>query len=93
MQNSVITGSNTSGQLNSTSSAATCEDWTSTTANGKPRCGFSWPRGGGGGGGGASHWISGWDASGCEPSVEASAMFGIGGGGGYGGFYCFALTP
>jgi hypothetical protein len=91
----MVTGSNTSGQLNSTTSASTCEDWTSTTSSGKPRCGFSWPRSMAKttGSGGASHWISGFDASGCAPSVESTSMTGIGGGGGYGGFYCFALQP
>jgi hypothetical protein len=84
----MVTGSNTSGQLYSASSVSTCEDWTSVTAKGKPRCGFSWPRSNK-----DNHWISGWDAAGCEPSVEADAQFGIGGGGGYGGFYCFALNP
>jgi hypothetical protein len=93
----MVTGSNTSGQLNAPSSDSTCADWTSTTANGKPRCGFSWPRNMGGmgktDGMSASHWISGFNAAGCAPSVESTVMSGIGGGGGYGGFYCFALTP
>ena len=94
----VITGSKTDGTLYS--STATCDDWTSTTAGGRPQCGFSWPRGGGGGGmGGSSHWISGLSAGGCKAGAEliqnGGGMGGaiIGSGGGYGGFYCFALNP
>ena len=37
-----ITGSNKFGKLYSPTS--TCEDWTSTTADSKPRCGLSWTR-------------------------------------------------
>jgi hypothetical protein len=92
----MLTGSNTSGKLNSTSSASTCEDWTSVTASGKPRCGFSWPRNNS-----DAHWISGWDAGGCAAGYDLSesSMAGsagdvsVGKGGGYGGFYCFALNP
>jgi hypothetical protein len=94
----MVTGSNTSGQLNNTSSASTCEDWTSTASSGRPHCGFAWPRGGMAmtSGGSASHWISGLDAPGCAASVHITtdnSGSGIGGGGGYGGFYCFALNP
>ncbi|MBN1575828.1 MAG: hypothetical protein JW913_04705, partial [Chitinispirillaceae bacterium] len=91
-----VTGSGTDGKLYKAS--ATCNDWTSLTGSG-PRCGFSWPRGGGGGGGSAAHWISGFNAEGCVAGIHiTSAMSGwpkgiIGAGGGYGGFYCFALNP
>jgi hypothetical protein len=91
----MVTASNTSGKL----SGNTCNDWTSKVdvsggRNGGPLCGFAWPRSMAKvEGGNASHWISGFTASGCSPSVEAQTMVGIGGGGGYGGFYCFALTP
>jgi hypothetical protein len=92
----MLTGSNTSGKLNSTSSASTCEDWTSVSASGKPRCGFSWPRNNS-----DANWISGWDAGGCAAGYDLneSSMAGsagdtsVGKGGGYGGFYCFALNP
>ncbi|MBN1306748.1 MAG: carboxypeptidase regulatory-like domain-containing protein [Chitinispirillaceae bacterium] len=98
-----VTGTGTNGQLYS--STATCEDWTSVTANRGPHCGFSWPRGGMwkttfGGGGSSSHWISAVSAPGCGAGIELVQRGGaspgstiIGGGGGYGGFYCFALNP
>jgi len=98
-----LTGSGTDGRLYSAS--ATCRDWTTddgSPENGTPRCGLSWPRGNGGGGGGGngSHWISLFDAPGCKAGIqlEQSGPAGrlpeiIGGGGGYGGFYCFALKP
>ncbi|MBN1309393.1 MAG: hypothetical protein JXA18_15845, partial [Chitinispirillaceae bacterium] len=93
-----VTGTGTNGKLYS--STATCADWTSVTASGRPHCGFSWPRnmGGGGFGGSASHWISGFDASGCKAGIHITSSMGgssgiIGDNGGYGGFYCFALNP
>jgi hypothetical protein len=79
------------------------------TTWGSPRVGHSWPRTGGPGGGGMSggmssgdSWISALDESGCgagyhittaddgPPSQSGTT---VGDGGGYGGFYCFALTP
>jgi len=92
-----ITGSTTTGTLYS--ATATCLDWTSVaTTSGKPRAGFSWPRGGGGGGGtSGSHWISGFDAGGCVAGIQVTTSNDggniIGSSGGYGGFYCFALNP
>ena len=87
----------------------TCEDWTSTTANSMPRAGFSWPQDGfreeGGGsvgfGMGMGHWISGFCVTGCEAGIDLDfntlggtvGVKTIGNGGGYGGFYCFALNP
>jgi hypothetical protein len=98
-----VTGSDTTGRLKGATN--TCKDWTVSTggtANGKPTCGFSWPRGLGGGGGmmSGAHWMSTWDAAGCDAGIEIiqtgpgspTATF-IGSGGGYGGFYCFALNP
>jgi hypothetical protein len=87
-----VTGSSTSGTLYS--STTTCNDWTSVTASSRPRCGFSWPRSSTNG----NHWISGFDAAGCVAGIHISSSGGgsgniIGSGGGYGGFYCFALTP
>ena len=90
-----VTGSSVNGTLYN--ATATCEDWTSVTASGRPRCGFAWPRGSGGGMMGGTHWISGFDAGGCAKGIELvvnnlnSPI--IGNAGGYGGFYCFALTP
>ena len=98
----MITGTGTDGKLYSTTS--TCEDWTSaTTANSKPYGGLAWPRGGSVGGGtglGSSHWMSGLICPGCKAGVAIVESGGpsagcthIGCGGGYGGFYCFALNP
>jgi hypothetical protein len=93
----MVTGSGTDGKLYS--ATTTCADWTSTTASGRPRCGFAWPRNMGGGGTSGSHWISGFDANGCGAGIEiidngpGSGSKIIGSGGGYGGFYCFALNP
>lgn len=98
----MVTGSSATGTLKS--ATATCKDWTTSvgsTANGKPSCGFAWPRSlGGGGGGQGSNWMSTFDAPGCAAGYEIIQAGGappgsviIGGGGGYGGFYCFALNP
>ncbi len=74
-----------------------------TIGGGFPGGGF--PAGGGGGigfpGGGINqdHWISALDEAGCAPGINIVEMGPpgndgtIGSGGGYGGFYCFALTP
>lgn len=102
-----MTGSNEEGRLES--ATATCKDWTVGTNDasaGQPAGGFSWPRGGGGGPGGSfggSHWMTTWNSPGCNagieiingggPTQQAQQGRWIGGGGGYGGFYCFALTP
>ncbi|MBN1609992.1 MAG: hypothetical protein JW940_25420, partial [Polyangiaceae bacterium] len=88
-----LTGSNTQGRLYG--STSTCSDWTSTAQSaGRPRVGFSWPAGG------REHWISGQDEGGCGAGVNTSQTGGsnpnnpiVGSGGGYGGIYCFALTP
>jgi len=89
----MVTGSGTDGKLYT--SGSTCDDWTNVSATGSPRCGFAWPRGGS-----AGHWISGFNAGGCAAGVYTIDDGGgprgatiIGSGGGYGGFYCFALVP
>jgi hypothetical protein len=97
-----LTGTDEYGELYS--STATCDDWTSSSGStGRPRVGHSWPRDGGGGpgpgGGEMENWMSALDESGCAPGVNlietgAPGNDGtVGSGGGYGGFYCFALTP
>ena len=60
--------------------------------------GFSIP--GFGGDGSINHWISALDEAGCAPGVSLIEMGPpqlnnptVGSGGGYGGFYCFALEP
>jgi hypothetical protein len=104
----MITGSTATGTLKAATSSnpsTTCLDWTSkenVATNGKPSSGFAWPRGGMVGSSG-SNWITTWDAPGCAagieivngggPTQQASQGRWIGGGGGYGGFYCFALNP
>ncbi|HYQ44490.1 MAG TPA: hypothetical protein VER11_21050 [Polyangiaceae bacterium] len=104
-----LTGSDATGKLYNTDLKFTCNDWTTNEATtwGSPRVGHSWPRTGGPGGmgGGMSSgdsWISALDESGCgagyhittnddgPPSQSGTT---VGDGGGYGGFYCFALTP
>ncbi len=102
----ILTGSNAQGTLYGDTS--TCSDWTSSVADPafKPRVGHSWPRATARdindpvfGDGSLAHWISALDESGCgagvnlidtgSPGQEGT----VGSGGGYGGFYCFALTP
>ncbi|HEY2730436.1 MAG TPA: hypothetical protein VGK52_10870 [Polyangia bacterium] len=89
-----LTGTNNMGQLYG--ATATCADWTAATGTeGKPRVGHSWPRQGSGVG-----WMSALDEAGCAPGVNLVEMGGppkgtitVGAGGGYGGFFCFSLTP
>lgn len=98
-----LTGSNAQGKLQS--QTATCRDWTTSdgaSANGKPQVGHSWPRGSGGGGAlgqAMIQWLSAHDEPGCARQINLSEASpsapgnGVGAGGGYGGIYCFALTP
>jgi hypothetical protein len=91
-----LTGSTEQGLLESTNMKDTCNDWTSKVGNtGVPRIGHSWPRGGN-----AQSWISEHKAGGCAPGVNIFGEGGpqpgdltVGAGGGYGGIYCFALSP
>lgn len=101
----ILTGTGSTGMLYSSDWASTCHDWTSKVgADGKPRVGHSWPRMGGGGGmlggGNADNWMSALDEAGCAPGASLVEMGPpdpgtptVGSGGGYGGIYCFALTP
>lgn len=95
----MLTGSNSTGQLYSMT--ATCLDWTSALGNtateGRPRVGHSWPRGSTGP---SAHWMSSLDEAGCRAGVNLIEMGPpipsnptVGSGGGYGGFYCFAMEP
>jgi hypothetical protein len=89
-----LTGSNNMGQLYS--QTATCNSWTGKAGTeGKPRVGHSWPRQTSG-----VNWMSALNESGCSPGVNLIEQGGpkansttVGSGGGYGGFYCFSLTP
>jgi hypothetical protein len=88
-----LTGSTTSGTLDSEGLQATCQDWTDATSDGgKPRCGVSWPRSR------LVNWISTLNEGGCAPGAtppgqDQGVQGTVGALGGYGGFYCFALTP
>jgi hypothetical protein len=95
-----MTGMDTACGPNSeqwTKEAATCWGWTSKEPKGCPRVGHSWPRVGSG-----TNWMSCWNEGGCAPG-GVDSDFGPGGGGldgtarvgsagGYGGFYCLAVT-
>jgi hypothetical protein len=89
----VITGSNRQGQVRSPGNpSSTCQDWTSTTATGQIQVGHSWPAGSG------RNWIEAHSERSCAPGVNLvqngpGTQNSIGSGGGWGGFYCFALTP
>ncbi|MBK7538013.1 MAG: hypothetical protein IPI49_22100 [Myxococcales bacterium] len=90
----ILTGSNTMGRLDGNNAAVTCNDWTDASA-GTPnvvRLGHSWPAASG------THWIRAHTARGCSPGVNLvqdgpGTGTSVGAGGGWGGIYCFALTP
>jgi hypothetical protein len=81
---------------------ATCWDWTRKTKEGCPRVGHPWcspascmPPGSGSG----TNWMSVWNESGCFPGgnfkgggIDTQSRQ-VGSAGGYGAFYCFAVTP
>jgi hypothetical protein len=90
-----LTGTNMTGNLLGTTMGATCNDWTSPVGStGRPGLGHSWPAGSG------MSWMQAHMAAGCAPSVALvqsggppAGAIGVGDGGGYGGIYCFALSP
>jgi hypothetical protein len=89
-----LTGSDANGHL-AGGLAETCQDWTSKTAqgNGKPKIGHAWPRSANSG----RNWLSEHDAGGCLPGIDTRPIRNngtatVGAGGGYGGFYCFAVA-
>ena len=92
----VMTGSNSQGQLASSSPESTCADWTtsssSTTYAEKAYVGHSWPAMSG------QSWMSAHRMRGCAPGVNLQQNGPgqgtcVGCSGGWGGIYCFALTP
>jgi hypothetical protein len=97
----MMPGSTATGTLYTNGLTGTCQDWTTTVGTaGTPRCGFAWPRTVGSTQANGAHWISGIDEAGCAPEVFITGTggappgaTGVGSGGGYGGIYCFALTP
>ncbi len=91
-----LTGSNQQGMLESTDPVSTCADWTSAVGPGsemRVRCGHAWPAMSG------QHWIMAHRVPGCAPGVRLTTTppgqegNTVGGQGGWGGIYCFALTP
>lgn len=89
----VLTGSNAQGQIGTITRANTCNDWTSSVGTtGKPPIGHSWPRGTG-----DQSWIAAHTAPGCGAGINTGNQNGVGtivgGSGGYGAIYCFALSP
>jgi hypothetical protein len=96
----MLTGSNAQGHFEGPT--RTCLDWTANAGDeaveGEPRVGHSWPRDGSDFE--LNSWISSLVESGCAPGVSLIEMGPpdprsntVGSGGGYGGFYCFALIP
>lgn len=96
----MLTGSSMAGTLQAAN--ATCLDWTAAAGNktleGQPRVGHSWPRMAGTNP--IDSWMSSLTESGCAPGINLIETGPpdpnsntVGSGGGYGGFYCFALTP
>jgi hypothetical protein len=81
-----LTGSTAQGMLG----GFTCDDWTSTTAVGRPMIGHSWPRSATNG----RQWSADHAVPGCTAGLDRT-LGGTGSGscvgcsGGYGGFYCF----
>jgi hypothetical protein len=99
----MLTGTNLQGRLETVQGAnlRTCLDWTAATGNktleGSPRVGHSWPRGETGQ---INSWMSSLVESGCRAGINLletgppnPADNTVGSGGGYGGFFCFALVP
>ena len=76
-----------------TQEGATCSGWTTSQAVGCPRVGHSWP------GFSGPHWISLFNEGGCLPGGTLAQTGGndgtrrVGSAGGYGAWYCFAVTP
>ena len=92
----MLTGSTTQGTLYNPNGNATCSDWTTNApvVGIRPRTGWSWPAQN------RVNWISGSDEGGCGAGINLVQNGGadpnnpvVGSGGGYGGYYCFALNP
>ena len=90
---SAITGSNTMGRLYSPDAKNTCNDWTSNTLEAIfVMTGHPWFTTG------AANWLQSHPERSCVAGVRLGDAgngdgSSIGSGGGWGGFYCFALTP
>jgi hypothetical protein len=101
-----LTGSNRQGQLYSPDPKYTCNDWTSTNVNVQLPIGHSWPRQLNSTNDGDAHWIQAHSnctggkpgggsttCNGCGANINISNTMeaGVGGDGGYGAWYCFAI--
>ena len=91
----MLTGTNAQGKLNSTDPVSTCQDWTSAVGPGSQKkvyAGHSWPSSKSPG------WIQAHTVPGCAAGVQLKQTGSgqgtdhVGGAGGYGGIYCFALA-
>ena len=88
-----ITGSNTSGRLYYPDRKNSCNDWTNSTLEAVfVMCGHAWLATG------IAHWIQAHPERSCVAGYNITSNgtsdgSSIGAGGGWGGFYCFALTP
>jgi hypothetical protein len=82
----MLTGSTAEGVFDANTN--TCDDWTSTTAQGSVRVGHAYSAQSGRG------WVMAHEAGGCARGISvrggAPGSGTVGGFGGYGGFYCFA---
>jgi hypothetical protein len=100
-----LTGTGTDGKLMTGIVDYTCKDWTANTGasdEGMPRVGHSWPVSTGGGIidiVNPPSWMSSLTEAGCAAGInildtnpDGDPPW-VGAGGGYGGFYCFALIP
>jgi hypothetical protein len=95
----ILTGSNQNGTLYSSDSRHTCGDWTDATDSGVSNCGqeaypiigHAWPRSLSGN---APNWISEHLVAGCSANINLANTMecGVGGHGGYGAWYCFAVV-
>jgi hypothetical protein len=90
----VVTGTNTNGTIYYPNDPRnTCMDWTSSTIeNVLVVCGHAWLAQG------LGNWIAAHPERSCVPGANLNSNgtndgSSIGAGGGWGGFYCFALTP
>jgi hypothetical protein len=102
-----LTGSNRQGQLYSTDKKYTCNDWTSADVDVQLPIGHSWPRQLNGTDDSECNWIqahsnctsggpggtSGGSCNGCGANININDTMepGVGGDGGYGAWYCFAI--
>ncbi len=87
-----VTASDTQGRLLSMDPSSTCQDWTSVGTTIGVGVGHAWPAMSG------MHWIQAHTERSCAAGVNLMQNgpgdgTSIGSGGGWGGFYCFALTP